>query len=208
MSSTPRPRSGAFPQTPATTARAAPLTPSPTPSPAVSSSAKSPLPLAPQSSPSTRAANTAPLIPLRILDAPTQRFYAVAVYIALLGWRLYDWVQLVEDNAESFWLLLKWLFIDFIFLFGLPELRIPWLELSQPFVVMAFFVHVALNFILMFNIGVGPRCATRDGGTYANQPHSYLGRPGCSACSRSSMTENSPSPSTMSSYRAYCTIPP
>lgn len=154
MSSTPRLRSGAFPQTPGTVARGAPPTPSPTPSPAATPSTRSPLPLAPQNSPS-RAANTAPLIPLRILDAPTQRFYALAVYAALLAWRLYDWVQLVEDNAESFWLLLKWIAIDFIFLFGLPELRIPWLELSQPFVVMAFFVHVALNFMLMFNIGVG-----------------------------------------------------
>lgn len=159
MSSTPRPRSGAFPQTPATAARgAAPLTPSPSPSPSAGSSTRSPpLPLAPQNTPSSRAPNTAPLIPLRILDAPTQRFYAVAVYIALLAWRLYDWVQLVEDNTESFWLLLKWLFIDTIFLFGLPELRIPWLELSQPFVVMTFFVHAVLNFVLMFNIGVGSR---------------------------------------------------
>ena len=155
MSSTPRAPAGAFPQTPATVARGAPPTPSPTPSPATpSSSARSPpLPLAPQNA-AARGANSAPLIPLRILDAPTQRFYAAALYAALLAWRLYDWVQLVEDNTESFWLFLKWIAIDFVFLFGLPEMRIPWLELSQPFVVVSFFVHVALNFMLMFNIGV------------------------------------------------------
>jgi nucleoporin POM152 len=97
------------------------------------------------------------VIPLRILDAPTQRFYAVAIYFALLAWRLYDWVQLVEDNAESFWLFLKWIAIDCVFLFGLPELRIPWLELSQPFVVGAFFFHAIFDWMLMFNIPVRKR---------------------------------------------------
>ena len=82
-----------------------------------------------------------------------------AVYAALLAWRLYDWFLLVEDNAESFWLFLKWIAIDFAFLFGLPELRIPWLELAQPTVVMAFLVHAVFDWMLMFNIPVGsPPC--------------------------------------------------
>jgi nucleoporin POM152 len=168
MSATPRVRSGAFPQTPATVAhRRAPPTPSPTPSPSTvasppshasskaTSTARSPLPLAPQTTPSTRRhPGTSPLIPLRTLNAPTQRTYAAAIYIALQAWKLYDWLGLVEDNTESFWLFLRWIAIDCVFLFGLPELRIPWLELSQPFVVAMFFIHAIFDFILMFNIGV------------------------------------------------------
>jgi len=72
--------------------------------------------------------------------------------MALLAWRFYDWAQIIEDNAESFWLFLKWIAIDCVFLFGLPELRIPWLELAQPVVVLLFVTHAAFDFALMFNI--------------------------------------------------------
>jgi nucleoporin POM152 len=110
------------------------------------------LPVAPQQGAST--SNSAPVIPLHILDAPTQRLYAFGFYAALLAWKFYDWAQLVEEDTESFWLFLKWIAIDCAFLFGLPELRIPWLELSQPFVVAAFFSHALFDWLLMFNIGV------------------------------------------------------
>ncbi|KAH8887072.1 putative nuclear pore protein [Thozetella sp. PMI_491] len=114
------------------------------------------IPLVPQDA--ARGASTAgqPLIPTRIIDAPTQRLYAAACWVALLAWRLYDWVRLVEDgsNTESFWLFLKWAAIDFVFIFGLPEMRIPWLEFSRPFAIANFFVHLFLNMMLMFNIGL------------------------------------------------------
>jgi nucleoporin POM152 len=95
-----------------------------------------------------------PVIPLNIMEAPTQRFYAFGIYVALFAWKFYDWAGLVEENSESFWLFLKWIAIDFAFLFGLPEMRIPWLELSQPFVVAIFLFHAVLNWMLMFNVGV------------------------------------------------------
>ncbi|KAM7197176.1 hypothetical protein V8F20_006725 [Naviculisporaceae sp. PSN 640] len=144
---------GAFPQTPLprrrTPAMAAPPDPPANGTPG--------LPIAPRQRPDTTAAQrdgAAPLIPLRILDAPTQRFYALAVYFALGAWKLYDWLQLVEEDTESFWLFLKWIAIDFSFLFGLPELRIPWLELSQPFVVALFFIHAIFDWMFMFNVGL------------------------------------------------------
>jgi nucleoporin POM152 len=115
----------------------------------------SPLPVAPQQGArSAGATGSAPIIPLNIIDAPTQRFYAFGVYVALLAWKFYDWAGLVEENSESFWLFLKWIAIDCVFLFGLPELRIPWLELSQPFVVVAFFGHAVFDWMLMFNVGL------------------------------------------------------
>ncbi|GAB1317244.1 Nucleoporin [Madurella fahalii] len=140
---------GAFPQTPA---RAPASKSSNSSNPPTTTSTRR-LPTAPHAGASTRS-NTAPVIPLTILDAPTQRLYALGVYVALFAWKLYDWGQVVEENTESFWLFLKWIAIDCAFLFGLPELRIPWLELSQSFVVVAFFFHAVFDWMLMFNLGL------------------------------------------------------
>ncbi|KAK0610460.1 hypothetical protein B0T17DRAFT_593614 [Bombardia bombarda] len=141
---------GAFPQTPvAPRSRRSPGGMPPT------TTNNGPLPIAPQQgAPTTRRAAPSPFIPLHVLDAPSQRLYALAIYIALLAWKFYDWAQVVEENTESFWLFLKWIAIDCVFLFGLPELRIPWLELSQPFVVVAFFLHAIFDWMLMFNVGL------------------------------------------------------
>jgi nucleoporin POM152 len=147
---------GAFPQTPVTLRRGPAARAPPTTPPPQRKTSPKPLPVAPQQRPSS--ANSSPVIPLNILDAPTQRLYALGVYTALFAWKFYDWAQLVEEETESFWMFLKWLAIDFVFLFGLPELRIPWLELSQLFVVVAFFFHAIFDWMLMFNIGVCLAC--------------------------------------------------
>ncbi|KAL2151592.1 hypothetical protein VTH82DRAFT_6690 [Thermothelomyces myriococcoides] len=139
---------GAFPQTPQATSKRGPAR---APVSNSTTGRSSNLPVAPQRG--TSASSSAPVIPLHILDAPTQRLYAFGFYVALLAWKFYDWAQLVEDDTESFWLFLKWIAIDCAFLFGLPELRIPWLELSQPFVIVAFFFHAAFDWMLMFNVG-------------------------------------------------------
>lgn len=145
---------GAFPQTPVAASRRGPARgPASSPSDGPSTKSASPLPVAPQEG-TAATSNTAPVIPLNILDAPTQRLYALGFYVALFAWKFYDWAGVVEENTESFWLFLKWIAIDCAFLFGLPELRIPWLELSQPFVVVAFFLHAVFDWMLMFNIGV------------------------------------------------------
>lgn len=115
---------------------------------------KSPkLPLAPESTPRQRTV-VQPIIPLTMLDAPQQRFYAFAIYVLLWAWKLYDWLQVIEDGESSWWLFFKWIFIDFAFLFGLPEMRIPWLELSQLLVTSVFTSHLVINYMLMFNIPV------------------------------------------------------
>jgi nucleoporin POM152 len=111
------------------------------------------LPLAPEST-RPHAAINQPVIPLTVLDAPQQRLYTFGVYVLLWAWKLYDWLQVVEDGDSSWFLFLKWIFIDFAFLFGVPELRIPWLELSQPVVTTIFSLHLVLNYMLMFNIPV------------------------------------------------------
>ncbi|KAM5352090.1 hypothetical protein ACJ41O_004813 [Fusarium nematophilum] len=154
---TPRLRSG-FPATPATAARRYNNQQTPSsagsPSSGKGSSSKSPsLPLAPESV-RPQTAVSQPVIPLTVLDAPQQRLYAFGVYVLLWAWKLYDWLQVVEDGDTSWFLFLKWIFIDFAFLFGVPELRIPWLELSQPVVTTFFTLHLVLNYMLMFNIPI------------------------------------------------------
>lgn len=67
---------------------------------------------------------------------------------------MYDWVTVVESDSESAWLFLKWLILDFVYIFGLPEFRIPWLEFSQPFCTAAFLGHAAFDLMVMLNIGL------------------------------------------------------
>lgn len=154
---TPRLRSG-FPATPGTTSQRYSDQQTPnsdtSPSSGRGPSARSPkLPLAPENI-QPQALGSQPVIPLTVLDAPQQRLYAFGVYVLLWAWKLYDWLQVVEDGDFSWFLFLKWIFIDFAFLFGVPELRIPWLELSQPVVTTVFSAHVVINYMLMFNIPV------------------------------------------------------
>ncbi|RYP11475.1 hypothetical protein DL765_007784 [Monosporascus sp. GIB2] len=148
MNGTPRVSAGGFPRTPGTVGaqhRNQPEQPAPRP--------KGPLPLAPENVNRPPPASQ-PVIPLHIIDAPSQRFYAFAVYVALFAWRFYDWVQMLEDNGGSFYFFSKWTLFDFVYLFSLPSLRIPWLELSSPVVIGIFFVHFIFNWLLMFNIPV------------------------------------------------------
>lgn len=95
-----------------------------------------------------------PLIPFETLDAPSQRLYVAAFYLALWLWRLYDFSLLQQEQEESFWLFLKWISIDGIVLFGLPSARIPWLEWSGFTMTILFFLHGILDGILMFRIPV------------------------------------------------------
>lgn len=111
---------------------------------------KSSLPLAPENT-NGDAPNGEPLIPLTVIDAPTQRFYAFAIYAALFAWRLYDYVQVQENDAHATYFF-KWAVIDAIYLFSLPHFRIPWLELSSDFILGTFFITLMGDWVLMFNI--------------------------------------------------------
>ena len=95
-----------------------------------------------------------PMIPFSMVDAPSQRFYVALLYTALTIWRLYDYFGLVSDEAESLWLFMKWLAVDSIFLYGLPELQIPWLQWSSSMTAILVILHTMLNALLMFRIPV------------------------------------------------------
>ena len=96
-----------------------------------------------------------PLIPLNVLDAPTQRLYVSAFYLGLTAWRFYDYFELVSDESDSLWLFMKWVAVDCVFLYGLPGLKIPWLQWSPFTMTMVFLLHAITNGVLMFRIPVG-----------------------------------------------------
>lgn len=142
---TPRGRVGGFPDTPVGRQQPpAPTSPTRDPRPRAS------LPPAPEPAAPT-AANSQPLIPLTVIDAPTQRFYACAIYAVLCAWKVYDWLRVQDDGASGSYFF-KWAVTDAIFLFSLPQLRIPWLELSSEVVLGGFMLSVIGDWWLMYNI--------------------------------------------------------
>ena len=107
--------------------------------------------------PKPTATNSAlpPLVPFTIVDAPTQRLYVALFYLGLTIWRLYDFSRLVEVETDSLWLFMKWVAVDSAFFYGLPALRVPWMQWSSSTTTVLFLMHGALNAVLMFRISVG-----------------------------------------------------
>ncbi|GAB7363356.1 hypothetical protein MBLNU230_g3636t1 [Neophaeotheca triangularis] len=110
------------------------------------------VPDVPTLKPQAAKSDTDPWIPFYIIDAPAQRLYAVAIYTALMSYKAYDFFAISEAEEESFWLFIKWIALDGIFLFTLPSFRIPWLELSSAVVFALFMGHAAMDAMLMFRI--------------------------------------------------------
>ena len=103
----------------------------------------------------TRAQNISndTVIPLSVVDGPSQRLCVAALYFALAAWRLYDHWQ-VSNELDSTWLFLKWLAIDGLFLFAIPGLRIPWFEWAFSTTLTAWLVHAVANCLLMYHIPI------------------------------------------------------
>ncbi|KAL8874126.1 MAG: hypothetical protein Q9174_000496 [Haloplaca sp. 1 TL-2023] len=109
-----------------------------------------PVPLATLSTP--KPDPQAPLIPFNLVDAPSQRLYVAFFYLALTIWRFGDYYGLISDENDSLWLFMKWVAIDSFVLYGLPGLKIPWLQWSSTTITMLFAAHAVLDAFLMFRI--------------------------------------------------------
>lgn len=144
MNGTPRLRS-AFPSTPGTGPQ-----PKQDDSTSTSLDARASL----LNTPSSNINDSPPFIPFTVIDAPTQRLYLLFFYLAVTTWRSYDYFRLVSDEADSLWLFMKWVAVDSALLYGLPGLRIPWLQWSSSTTTLLFILHAMLNAILMFRIMV------------------------------------------------------
>ncbi|CAK4032314.1 related to nuclear pore membrane POM152 [Lecanosticta acicola] len=113
-----------------------------------------PLPQIPTLKSQPSAPPSEPLIPETLIEAPQQRLYAFALWVLFLSWRLYDFSGLQESEEQSLWLFMKWVAIDGVFLFGLPSLRIPWLEWSSPTMTLIFLAHAVVDGMLMFRVPI------------------------------------------------------
>lgn len=156
MDGTPRLRS-AFPATPATSRRRT-AAPNGSPPPRQRSSLGT-LPEVPSRQRAEKSAAVSspaeePLIPEHIIDAPSQRLYAVSLWVALWCWKCYDFYQLQDSEEQSLWLFMKWVAMDSVMLFGLPSLRIPWLEWSSATMTMLFCAHAFADAMMMFRIPI------------------------------------------------------
>jgi nucleoporin POM152 len=157
MNGTPRLRSS-YPSTPLSSKRSSePRESSPQDVPKTRTS----LPNLPQATPDSTLSN-APIIPVDIVDSPTQRLYTLGLYGALLVWCLYDWWRLVEEDTRSIGLFIKWACIFAMFMYGVPQLRIPWLEWSTPTSNLAFIIHAVFAGMLMFRIPVCSVSCSKD----------------------------------------------
>ncbi|KAI4174822.1 MAG: hypothetical protein LQ343_002060 [Gyalolechia ehrenbergii] len=96
----------------------------------------------------------APMVPFTLIDAPSQRLYIASFYLGLILWRVWDYYGLVSDEADSFPLFMKWVVIDGVILYGLPGLRIPWLQWSSTTMTMLFALHAILDYVLMFRVPI------------------------------------------------------
>lgn len=96
-----------------------------------------------------------PLIPFDVIDAPAQRLYVAAFYFALNAWRIYDYLG-SSDDGDATWLFAKWVLIDWVCIFGLSTLRIPWLEWTFSTTLALFLLHAVADIFLMFRIPVRP----------------------------------------------------
>lgn len=153
MNGTPRLRS-AFPTTPRTEPRFSPLgrarqnastqPPSPTTSPVTK-------PVQPSGA--SNLSNKAPIIPLEVVDAPSQRLYVAAFYFGLLAWRVYN-TWSIADDLDSTWHFLKWVGIDAAFFVALPAFHIPWMEWSFATTLTIWLLHAIANAFLMYKIPI------------------------------------------------------
>ncbi|KAL7272728.1 hypothetical protein RUND412_004444 [Rhizina undulata] len=81
-----------------------------------------------------------PVIPLDVVDAPTQRLYAVGIFILLQAYKFYDVARLYSadgDSISELWFCIKWLSLDGSFFWFLPLLKIPWLTFTPTFTLAA-----------------------------------------------------------------------
>ena len=95
-----------------------------------------------------------PLIPFELIDAPSQRLFVIGFYGLLTAWRLYDFSSLLFGQADSVWLFMKWVSMDGVFLFGLPALRVPWMEWSSTTMTFVFLMHAVVDSFMIFGIPV------------------------------------------------------
>jgi nucleoporin POM152 len=91
-----------------------------------------------------------PWIPTSLIDTPTQRLYAIALFVGLQAYKLYDLSQLWsgEEDITTLYFYMKWWCIDSLFFYNLPNFRIPWLHFNMTYTLYFIMGFIALDTIM------------------------------------------------------------
>lgn len=101
-----------------------------------------------------------PVIPLDAVDAPTQRLYAVGLFVLLQAWKFYDIAGIYTTDGDSIselWFCSKWLVLDGCFFWFLPLLRIPWLTFTPNFTLCTIAILSVFDIFLSLKYQVRSR---------------------------------------------------
>ena len=82
------------------------------------------------------------------------------MYGVLQAFKLWDWKSVADEGVGSWGMFLKWIILDFAYVFLVPELRIPWLDISQIATIYIYLLHLLFNWFAMFLIPVRPTCSS------------------------------------------------
>ena len=100
-----------------------------------------------------------PRIPTNVIDAPTQRFYAVAVFLTIQAIKIADIAKLYTgdegDSISELMFCFKWVAVDGLFFWLLPFMRIPWLTFSPSTTFLQIFGSFVINMCFSFKYSVG-----------------------------------------------------
>ncbi|ORY79531.1 nucleoporin Pom152 [Protomyces lactucae-debilis] len=92
-----------------------------------------------------------------VADAPTQRFYAISLFIFIQALKFYDLLQLYAPGyggpSETAFTL-KWIGIDAAYLFLIPKLRIPWLSFGLVTTIVQIALAGIINICLSARISI------------------------------------------------------
>ncbi|KAI7906649.1 uncharacterized protein BX663DRAFT_483356 [Cokeromyces recurvatus] len=90
------------------------------------------------------------LIPSSRMEFPTQRRWAVSIFVLLQSWKITDlWLAYTAAYPEQYsGILMKWWLIDTIYLLCLHVAKIPWLQFSVIKTLLLTLFMLWLNFVL------------------------------------------------------------
>ena len=91
--------------------------------------------------------NSEPLIPLSVVDAPSQRVYIASAFIAIQTYKLYSFSALIWTN-DDFALLGTFLLLDLLFVVAVSRLRTPRFDYTRSRWIIIFALLASSGWIL------------------------------------------------------------
>lgn len=128
------------------------------PQPGGQQSSRNVPPSASQGNQSIETEEVEPRIATNVVDAPTQRFYAVTIFLMLQAVKIADIAKLYTgdegDSISELMFCVKWVAIDGLFFWFLPFMRIPWLTFSPSTTFLQIFCFFIINMAISFKYTV------------------------------------------------------